>query len=73
MNPGLFGLSCPQCGAAMEHGPTGTSTCTACQLTYMTRFGYVIPIEPQPPDTNEFAVVAATQPRLSGSATGAEL
>lgn len=79
MDAGLFTLNCPQCATTMQLGPTGTSTCTACQLTYMTRFGYFIPIEHQPIGMNESAgmnestVPGRAEPPVSTGATGAAL
>lgn len=73
MANGLFALTCPKCGDAMELGPAGTGTCVACELTYMTRFGYFIPVDHRPVGMTDSAVAAvAESPALLGT-TGAGL
>jgi hypothetical protein len=45
MSAGLFALSCPNCGAELAIDHLGTGSCCGCGHVYLSRFGYLIPID----------------------------
>jgi len=49
MDPGLFALNCPDCGRDLPVDEHGTGACVSCGRAYLTRFGYLIPIDSSEP------------------------
>jgi hypothetical protein len=45
MSAGLFALPCPQCNGELEIDRRGMGTCATCNRAYLTRFGYLIPLD----------------------------
>ena len=51
MSTGLFALSCPTCGAALELDQAGAAACTACGQAYLSRFGYLLRVDAEVAET----------------------
>ena len=57
MTAGLFAISCPECGGELASEPGSTTgTCLACERSYLTRFGHLIPIEFHHPEPDSAVV-----------------
>ena len=51
MSTGLFALSCPTCGEALELDQAGAAACEACGQAYLSRFGYLLRVDAEVAET----------------------